>query len=239
MSIIIENLLRKRISMTAEGKVQSLSGGISLQEAQVIQKIIKAHELSICIETGVAHGVSTLAICEALAELPSTNDKQLYGIDPSQFSEHHGIAVRLLKDHGFSQLFTLLEGPTHLEAPMLLKAGKKVDFAFIDGFHTFDYSLIDFFFMDKLLRVGGFLMIHDLPFPAKKKLIRYILTHRRYELVRTPELEEGVKGRIVRRLRSIKHRESYWSVQFAQGANMGVFRKIDDFEPDWHFFQNF
>jgi len=30
-----------------------------------------------------------------------------------------------------------------------------VDFAFIDGNHVFEYVLVDFFLIDKLLRPGG------------------------------------------------------------------------------------
>ena len=38
---------------------------------------------------------------------------------------------------------------------------KPFDFIFIDGWHTFDYTLVDMFYADRLLRIGGYLLIDD------------------------------------------------------------------------------
>jgi len=33
--------------------------------------------------------------------------------------------------------------------PRLLESGKKIDFAYIDGWHTFDYTLLDWCYIDR------------------------------------------------------------------------------------------
>jgi hypothetical protein len=55
-----------------------------------------------------------------------------------------------------------------------------VDFAFVDGWHTFDHVLVDFFYIDRLLRVGGIVVFDDASMPAIHRICRYIATNRQY-----------------------------------------------------------
>jgi len=43
--------------------------------------------------------------------------------------------------------------------------GERIDFAFIDGAHTFDHVLVDFFYIDRMLNVGGIVAFDDVGFP--------------------------------------------------------------------------
>jgi hypothetical protein len=65
--------------------------------------------------------------------------------------------------------------------PKLLERGVTLDLAFIDGWHTFDYTFLDFFYIDKLLRPGGVVLLHDRSWPSKQKVMQFIMTHRRYK----------------------------------------------------------
>jgi hypothetical protein len=58
------------------------------------------------------------------------------------------------------------------------------DFAFVDGRHHFDYVLVDFFYIDKLLRVGGYAVFDDLWLPQVRKVVSFVLRNRDYALVR-------------------------------------------------------
>lgn len=57
-----------------------------------------------------------------------------------------------------------------------------LDFVFVDGSHLFDHVLIDFFYMDKLLKAGGYVMFDDLCMPSIRKVINFILRNRSYSL---------------------------------------------------------
>jgi len=52
-----------------------------------------------------------------------------------------------------------------------LARGVKIDFAFVDGWHTFDYTLIDFFYIDKILRSGGLVSFHSMTVTMEGVLI--------------------------------------------------------------------
>lgn len=45
-----------------------------------------------------------------------------------------------------------------------------------------DYALVDFFYIDRLLNVGGIVAIDDADFPSLQKLCRYIVTNRSYSI---------------------------------------------------------
>ena len=92
-----------------------------------------------------------------------------------------GIGRFTVERAGYAPLLEFHGESSHQVLPMLERQGRRIDLAFIDGWHTFDYALIDFFYADRLLNVGGVIMLDDMGYPAVRKLARYILTHRRYE----------------------------------------------------------
>ena len=144
-----------------------------------LAEMIHRYDCRRCLETGVAYGVSTLAICQAVA----ANGGHHFGVDPCQITEHGRSAMCLLDEFGLADCFTLLEGPSHAELPKLLEDHQdSFDLIFVDGWHTFDCKLLDYVYADKLLRVGGWLVFHDLLLPSVKRTLRFIRTQGKYEI---------------------------------------------------------
>src|SRR5262249_40611568 len=139
------------------------------------------------LEIGCAYGISSLYICEALCEAVSSPKHII--IDPFQFphqrgSGWEGIGLLNLKRAGYEDIIELHNKASYECLPVLLKNGVKIDFAFVDGQHTFDYVMVDFFFIDKLLNVRGVVAFDDLYYPSIRKVCRYALTNMRYSVVR-------------------------------------------------------
>jgi predicted O-methyltransferase YrrM len=176
---VLEDLYRigKRVDLA--GKERKVTGALPRKDALVLQEMVKFVKAKTTLETGVAFGLSTLAICEALKDSGSEGVLH-YGVDPDQNTVHGGAALANLKRAGLDGIFELREGPSHLVLPRLLEKGLPLDLAFIGGWYTFDYTLLDFFYIDKLLRPGGVVLLHDRSWPCKQKVIRFIPTHRRY-----------------------------------------------------------
>jgi len=72
--------------------LREIAGAISKMEADILATIIMQNNVKKSLETGVANGISTLAITQAIA----LNQGRHYGIDPVQFHEHQGVALTLL-----------------------------------------------------------------------------------------------------------------------------------------------
>lgn len=167
---ILSRLIVDKETFDDNGTRLQVTGTISLPEAGYIRQLIMENEFRTCLETGVAYGASTVAICSALSLLEQDGrEVRHYGVDPCQSEVYGRAAIAALKECGLEDIFELCETPSHVALPKLIELGVSTDFAFIDGMHTIDYTLIDLFFCDKLLRPGGILCIHDMNLPSKKK----------------------------------------------------------------------
>jgi len=84
--------------------------------------------------------------------------------------------------------------------PELAAKGYRIQFAFIDGAHTFDHVLIDFFYVDQMLEVGGVIVFDDVYFQAVNAVLRFVLSNRDYELVEMLEFARTGAGNRAKRL---------------------------------------
>jgi predicted O-methyltransferase YrrM len=90
----LEQMLNQQKTYDLDGKERKVTGSISGHQADFMMEIIKARKLCKCVETGVAYGVSTIAICQALSELEKRGiECKHWGVDPCQYSEFNGSAV--------------------------------------------------------------------------------------------------------------------------------------------------
>jgi hypothetical protein len=148
----------------------------------------------VSLEIGLAQGISSLFICEALAEVGAERhiiiDPFQVAVPEADFPRNHasgynghwkGIGLYNLKKAGYEGLVEFHGEMSYAALPRLVAEGRRVDFAFIDGSHLFDYALVDFFYVDMMLKPGGVMVLHDTwHYPAVRKLCRYMLTNRRY-----------------------------------------------------------
>ncbi len=132
------------------------------------------------LEVGMAYGVSTLFICEALADLP--HPATHIAIDPHQSSKWHGIGLRNVQAAGFADKLRLLEERSELCLPRLLQEGTTIDLAFIDGLHHFEQCALEFYYIDRMLPVGGVVIFDDVNWPAIRHVVRLVMSYGTYEV---------------------------------------------------------
>lgn len=176
---LLEDILALRKVNDEHGNTYDLHSEISKAEGEFLYSTILNNEIERSIEIGCAFGISSLYICSALSQKKSQHHVI---IDPYQSCQWHGIGVYNLKKAGFS-FFELIEKPSEIALPELLQKQETFDFAFIDGWHTFDHALVDFFYVNRLLKVQGVVVFDDVDYPALKKLIRYISNYPCYEII--------------------------------------------------------
>ena len=101
--------------------------------------------------------------------------------------------------------------------------------AYIDGWHTFDYVALDVFFIDKMLDVGGIVGFNDCGWPAVRKALRYLTTHRRFV-----EVPVGLPRHRVR-----SARETATNALRNRKPADRYFRKLEEWEPPWTYYRRF
>ena len=187
MNPILNELIRSGVVTSKNGKTHTVNYHIPTEEGLFLKSIISEVKPHISLEVGLGYGISALFICEALSKLSSPRH---IVIDPHQLQStathisFEGIGLENLKKAGYESMIEFHDAPSYLALPSLVSQGVKVDFAFIDGWHTFDFASMDFFYVDLLLPPGGVVVIDDTNFPSVWKLCRYITTNRAYSVVR-------------------------------------------------------
>jgi predicted O-methyltransferase YrrM len=153
---------------------------ISPAEGLCLQRIFAAQEVRTSLEIGCAYGLSSMFICDTLARKDASCLHTI--IDPYQSSVFASRGVNNLEAADL-RCFKLLEEPSELALPRLVGSGMRFDAALIDGYHTFDQTILDLYYVTKLLRVGGYLAIDDCNLPAVNRAVRYLLTYPCYQIV--------------------------------------------------------
>lgn len=183
------------------GRVQTESGldvplhsAIDPEESEFIARLIQAHNCKTAIEIGCAYGLSSLRI--AASVLSNSPEAKLTIIDPHQQTQWQNTGVANLRRAGFSH-FELIEKPSEFALPALLEDGRQFDFAFIDGWHTFDHTLLDFFYLNRMLKTGGVLVFDDVTYPSVNRCIRYIRQYPCYRPAGTVEALYSVKRSVL------------------------------------------
>jgi predicted O-methyltransferase YrrM len=197
MNELIEEILTSKEVETPSGRKIPLHSAIDRDEGTLILDLFrKDRSVQKTLEVGCAYGLSSLFIAEGLKG--RQNAKHTI-IDPFQNADWEGVGVHNLKKSGFVD-FELIEEKSEFALPAILKDREgSFDLIFIDGWHTLDHTLLDCFYSTRLLRVGGYLVVDDVSFPAISRVIDYLCSYPCFELESaTPKPRATLKKRIAR-----------------------------------------
>jgi len=175
---VIDEIESSGLTTLPDGTRVPIHSNIRPDSGRVIQHAIEATRPRIGLEVGLAYGMSTLYILQAMG-LHGLG--RLIGLDPAQHdATWRGGGLYNVKRAGFEDRYCFYEEPSQVVLPRLAAAGTRIQFAFIDGWHTFDHTLVDFFFIDGMLDVGGIIVIDDVGYPSIRRLCHFILSNREY-----------------------------------------------------------
>jgi predicted O-methyltransferase YrrM len=172
MNPVIEEIYRTKSTLTADGQRVKLGSAISKKGGYFIYERIREKVDAIkTLEVGCAQGLSSLTICDALKDRSNAHH---FIIDPFQSTDWKGAGIAALQRAGF-QRYTFIEQLSEIALPSLLQTHESsFDLIFIDGWHTFDHTLVDCFYALRLLKIGGYLIVDDCNMPPIAKVIRYL-----------------------------------------------------------------
>ena len=157
----------------------------------------------------MAYGTSALAMLDAMTAHHLDGDRRLVSIDPNQATDWDDIGVRNVQRAGYADSFTLDRRPNYLALPALVAEGFEADVVFVDGWHTFDHTFLDVWYADKLLRIGGVLILHDFTMPGVYRAARALMAHRDYGHHREYEVVRPRVNRAVSPARRWLHRRRH------------------------------
>jgi predicted O-methyltransferase YrrM len=209
MKQAIENIYETGTVLGRSGEVQKLHSTVDPKEGEFLSTIIHNDPKIVrTLEVGCAYGLSSLHICLASRERAGASHTI---IDPFQNTQWDGVGIKNLEEAGID-FFHLIEVKSEFALPRLLEEKEgQFDFIFIDGWHTFDHTLLDCFYASRLLRVGGYLVVDDVSFPSVRRVVTFLKNYPCYEEYDSisGEVSKSWKKIIARSLMSIIHRRTW------------------------------
>ena len=137
-----------------------------------LRDILVAHGARVVIEIGLAYGSSALAIGEALCSADGTDVAHIV-IDPFQATCYANVGWDALNEAGLAAHTTLLAEASCIALARLAGAGFTADAAFVDGSHRFHEVFVDLYFLRRLVRPSGLIILDDATWPSVATAVRY------------------------------------------------------------------
>ncbi len=155
---IVKRLLTDRPSFHLGGEVRwdALPGTL-----EAIRGFARNGERT--IETGV--GASTVIFAAA--------GTYHTAISPDS-AEHERVLEYCQKIGVDASRITFIEGLSDDVLPSLLGRERTLDMAFIDGAHSFPFPEVDWYYITRSLKVGGRMLLDDIPIPAVAHVFRHM-----------------------------------------------------------------
>jgi predicted O-methyltransferase YrrM len=227
------------------GEQIALHSNMSLGEGELISGAFKFAKAARSLEVGCAYGVSALFACDALAENASADRPKHIIIDPFQSTQWRGLGMSNLIAAGYLDIVDLREERSEFALPALAAQGTQIDAAIVDGWHTLDHTLIDLFYVNRMLRTGGAIVLDDTNLPAINRILRYFLKYPAYRLGAVA----GVPSSLSNYVADLVHRELQspfgglrpdWKEPPAQALGTAVVLiKVGEDDRPWNWFADF
>lgn len=141
-------------------------------DCDILRDILVAHDAHVVIEVGLAYGSSALAIGEALCSTGGTAVSHIV-IDPFQATAYDNVGWDALNAAGLAAQTSFIGEASSIVLARLAADGFTADAAFVDGSHRFHEVFVDLYFLRKLVRPGGLIILDDAAWPSVAAALRY------------------------------------------------------------------
>src|SRR5690348_14416642 len=120
---VLEDIVRTGLTLLPSGEALDVDSHIDPRCGALLQRAIRLVKPNVAVEVGLAFGISTLYILEALKEVDAG---RLIGMDPAQFDGHwRGGGLHNIRRGGYEPLYEFHERTSQHVLPELASGGLK------------------------------------------------------------------------------------------------------------------
>lgn len=142
------------------------------RDCDLLRDLLISEGVQTVVKVGLAYGSSALAIGEALVTVSSPNPRHVV-IDPFQQQAFANVGWDLLCSAGLDSIANLIAAPSSIALAQLVTEGLVADAAFVDGSHRFHEVFVDLYYLRKIVRPGGLIVLDDDWTPSVRTAVRY------------------------------------------------------------------
>jgi predicted O-methyltransferase YrrM len=142
------------------------------RDCDLLRDLLISEGAETVVEVGLAYASSALAIGEALVTVYSPHPRHIV-IDPFQQLAWSNVGWELMCSAGLDSIANLMVAPSSIALPQLVTEGVTADAAFVDGSHRFHEVFVDLYFLRKIVRPGGLIVLDDDWAPSVRTAVRY------------------------------------------------------------------
>ncbi|MBA2505787.1 MAG: class I SAM-dependent methyltransferase [Thermoleophilaceae bacterium] len=165
----------------ADGELWALMPhSIDEESGTALRDLARAEGVARTLEVGLALGIGTLWLCEALEGVEGAAHVTL---DPLNRDGFGGAGLRAIEEAGLTSVVEVVEEESQTELPRMIREGREFDLAYVDGDHRFESAFLDIYFCGRLVKPGGLVVVDDLSLPALRAALDYFETNMGYERV--------------------------------------------------------
>ncbi len=128
---------------------------------QAIRRLVRPGHVTLEVGTGVSTVIFAACGAQHTAVSPDPKEHQLI----REYCQSIGVDVNNLE---------FVVGFSDDVLPKLLTRERNLDVALIDGAHCFPFPVIDWYYAARALKVGGKLLLDDVPIPATQPVFRHM-----------------------------------------------------------------
>jgi len=152
------------------------------RDCDAIRDLLIREGVSRIVEIGLAYGSSALAIGEALVSIGGVGPAHVI-IDPLQATTWSNVGWRLVQSAGLDTIARLMLQRSSVALPQLIAGGFTADAAFVDGSHRFHEVFVDLYFLRKIVKPGGIVILDDHWWPSVRAAQHYYETNMGWALM--------------------------------------------------------
>jgi predicted O-methyltransferase YrrM len=219
---VLKQVLSNGTVEDADGNTHDLHSELHPSSVAFMDELLESIAPNCIVEVGMAYGVSGLLFTHALAR--AGDGGKLISLDPNQSTDWKSIGKLNIERAGRSAFSRVIEEPSYLALPGLVREGVKADFCFIDGWHTFDYAMVDAYYCHRLLREGGILCLDDCGLPSINRVADWMLANRHYEEITPPSDQPYKRSTLIKTFGA-------WMLRKPVPVPVRFLKKLDDWEP--------
>jgi predicted O-methyltransferase YrrM len=148
-------------------------------QGDFIYLVVQQSGYARCLETGFATGSTAVYMLAATAAKAG----HVVSIDNSQGGHAIDVGRNCVERSGMADRHELFLEDSSSVIRRLRERGDSFDFAFLDGWKTFDHLAYELFLLDEMMPVGGMIVFDDSYMPGVRQAIRLLCRYYAFEEV--------------------------------------------------------